>query len=288
MRASSTAGRWEQEVEMSAPFAEPPYPARLDARLEEPLSPWLWLVKIVLLIPHFVILTVLWIGVVLCTIAAGFAIVFTGRYPRKLFDFNLGVMRWSWRVSYYSISGFGTDRYPPFTLDRVPDYPAQFDVDYPEELSRGLVLVKWWLLAIPHYLIVAFFTGGWSAAWPPARMFLGGGLIAVLSVVAIVITAIRKEYPPQLYDLILGMDRWCFRVMAYAGLMRDEYPPFRLDQGGTDPGTAAAARSAAPPAPPPPPPPPPAAPAGAEPAAPTPSPTDEEELPGTDALGDQT
>ena len=57
--------------------------------------------------------------------------------------------------AYYAYGALGTDRYPPFTLGAAPDYPATLDVAYPEHLSRGLVLVKWWLLALPHYLIVA-------------------------------------------------------------------------------------------------------------------------------------
>jgi hypothetical protein len=67
-----------------------------------------------------------------------------------LFGFNLGVLRWSRRVGYYTYSALGTDRYPPFSLGEEPDYPATLDVAYPQRLSRGLVLVKWWLLAIPH------------------------------------------------------------------------------------------------------------------------------------------
>src|SRR3978361_2176269 len=54
----------------------------------------------------------------------------------------------------------GTAQSPPFTLGEVADYPAHLSVDYPAHLSRGLVLVKWWLLAIPHYFILAFFAGG--------------------------------------------------------------------------------------------------------------------------------
>jgi hypothetical protein len=216
------------------------YPARLDARLDDP-SRWLWLVKCVLVIPHVVVLAFLWLAVVVLTVIAGFAILFTGRYPRSIFDFNVGVMRWTWRVSYYSVSAFGTDRYPPFSLQPDASYPADFEVDYPEHLSRWLVLVKWWLLALPHYLIVAVFAGGWGIGlhFPVG----GGGLVALLAFVAIVVTAVRSEYPQGLFDFIMGLNRWCFRVLAYAALLRDEYPPFRLVQGGADPGTSPPAGS---------------------------------------------
>jgi hypothetical protein len=62
--------------------------------------------------------------------------VFTGRYPRPLFGFNLGVLRWSWRVGYYTYSVLGTDRYTPFSLGPEPGYPATLDVAYPERLSQ--------------------------------------------------------------------------------------------------------------------------------------------------------
>jgi hypothetical protein len=225
-----------------APSPAAAYPVRLDAQLDDArLSRGLWLVKWVLVIPHIVVLFFLWIAVFVLTIVAGFAILFTGRYPRRIFDFNVGVMRWTWRMSYYSLSAFGTDCYPPFSLRRDPSYPAQLEIDYPEHLSRGLVLVKWWLLAIPQYLIVGVFAGGWgigaNGSW---RIVGSSGLIALLSLLAAIALAFSGRYPRSIFDFVMGMNRWCYRVLAYVALMRDEYPPFRLDSGGTDPGSAPA------------------------------------------------
>jgi len=243
------AAAHEAATPVAAPVGDVPvvladaYPARLDARLDDArLSRWLWLVKWVLVIPHVVVLAFLWIAAVVLTVVAGFAILFTGRYPASIFDFNVGVMRWTWRVGFYSFAAFGTDRYPPFSLRPDPSYPADFTVDRPEQLSRWLVLVKWWLLAIPHLVIVGIFAGGWGAgAGEDWRFAGGGGLIAVVALIAIVIHAVRGAYPRELFHFVMGLDRWVFRVWAYVWLMRDEYPPFRFDGGGADPGSKPAA-----------------------------------------------
>ncbi len=118
---------------------ERPYPVSIEGELDPGLSRWLWLVKWLLAIPHYIILIFLWIAYFILTIVAFFAILFTGRYPRGIFNFNVGVLRWHWRVAYYTYNVLGTDRYPPFSLERR-DYPANLEVEYPERLSRGLVL----------------------------------------------------------------------------------------------------------------------------------------------------
>ncbi|WP_397427078.1 DUF4389 domain-containing protein [Pseudarthrobacter sp. NS4] len=209
------------------------------------MSRWLWLVKWFLAIPHFILLVFLWFAFLVTTIVAGFAILFTGRYPRPLFAFNVGVLRWNWRVAFYAYAAAGTDRYRPFTLART-SYPADFEVDYPERLSRGLVLVKWWLLSLPHLLVVAALSGTtwtWQETGDPGTTYERGaglsllGLLVLIAVVALLFTG---RYQRPLFGLIMGINRWIYRVLAYAALMRDEYPPFRLDQGpGEIPGPAA-------------------------------------------------
>ncbi|MEU5204513.1 DUF4389 domain-containing protein [Streptomyces pseudogriseolus] len=213
-------------------MSPPAHPARLTAVLDAPLSRWLWLVKWLLAFPHYVVLFFLWVAFVGTSVVAFFAILLTGRYPRPLFDFGTGVLRWSWRVGYYAYGTLGTDRYPPFTLADVPDYPAHWDLAYPERLSRGLVLVKWWLLAIPHYLILGFLLGDVQVTW------VTGGLIGLLTLCAGVALAATGHYPRGLFDLVVGLNRWVLRVAAYAALLTDVYPPFRLDQGGGEPEAA--------------------------------------------------
>lgn len=214
-----------------------PDPLRLTGLPDPQVSRAMWLIKWLLAIPHYIVIALLWFALVVTTIAAGLVVLFTGRYPRSWFMYSVGVLRWNWRVGFYAYSVLGTDRYPPFSLAPA-DYPAELDVAYPERLSRGLVLVKWWLLVIPHLLIVGILTGG-GAALTSASEYGGAewniSLVGLLVLIAAIGLLFTGRYLPGLFDLIVGLNRWVYRVGSYVLLLRDEYPPFRLDQGPEEP-----------------------------------------------------
>lgn len=220
-------------------FRGPDSPVTVEAAQQPHISRALWLVKWVLGVPHYIVFAFLGIGAFFAWVFALISILITGRYPRGAFNYLVGVMRWGWRLSYYLYNVAGTDRYPPFTLADVPDYPARLDVKYPEKLSRGLALIKWWLLAIPHFIILAVAFG-----WTGTHTYSDGeysntpgwpGIVPILVFVALVIVVFTGAYNKQIYNIALGFGRWQLRVVAYVGLMTDDYPPFRLDLGPYEP-----------------------------------------------------
>jgi Domain of unknown function (DUF4389) len=215
--------------------AEEPYPVRVDAGLDEPLSRWMWLVKWFLAIPHWIVLAFLWIAVGVLAVFSWFAILFTGRYPRSIHDFTLGVMRWSWRATAYATHAISTDRYPPFSLDEHPDYPARLDVPYVEQHDRLTTGFRA-ILVIPHFLILGLLYGGawtfsWGWGWADGGWFFDSwpGLVTVLALVAGVVLLVTGRYPRDVFKLVVGINRWFWRATAYLLLLRDEYPPFRLE-----------------------------------------------------------
>jgi len=196
-------------MEATQPMAPPPgYPLRYDVQYAEGLSRWLIFVKWLLAIPHFIILYVLGAVVSIVTFIAFFAILFTKRYPKGLFDLVVNVNRWNANVlAYY---GLFRDEYPPFSWE-AGQYPVTYEVDYPEELSRWLIFVKW-LLAIPHIIVLGLLFIVASIAW----------LIAWFAIL------FTQRFPRGLFDFIIGVLRWNYRVSAYIYLLRDDYPPFSL------------------------------------------------------------
>jgi len=210
------------------------YPVRLEGELQSNLRRWLWLVKWLLLIPHLIVLGFLWAAFVVLTVVAFLTQLRGGRYPRRVFDFNLGVLRWTWRVNFYGYGALGTDRYPPFTLGPAPDYPARLEIDYPEEQFTGQSLLAAWLAGVPQYLIAGILGGGAGIAWA-AEHSLFTGLIGVLVLVAAIALAVDGEYPRSLLDYVIGLNRWVIRVVAYGALMTTAYPPFLLDKGEREP-----------------------------------------------------
>jgi uncharacterized membrane protein HdeD (DUF308 family) len=194
-------------VEATAAGA-PGYPLRYDVEYQEELSRWLIFVKWLLVIPQIIILYALSIAAGVIQIIAFFAILFTKRYPRSLFDFVVNVNRWNANVfAYY---GLLRDEYPPFSWE-PGQYAVTYEVDYPEDLNRWLPLIKW-LLVIPHYIVLLF-------------LFIAAAVVGFIAWFAILFT---KRYPRGMFDFVVGVNRWNLRVSAYAILLRDEYPPFSL------------------------------------------------------------
>ena len=142
-------------------------------------------------------------------LATALMLLFRKRYPRWWFDFMLEFTRFSTRVGAYVL--LLTDRYP----STVDAQAVHLDIDYPDverDLNRALPLIKW-LLAIPHYVVL---------------VVLGLG-VAVCTVIAWFSVLFTGRYPEAFFDFVVGTLRWSLRVNAYAFILAtDEYPPFRL------------------------------------------------------------
>ena len=164
-------------------------------------------------IPHGIILLVLSLVATVLYVIAFFAILFTGRYPRGMFDFILGYLAWGTRVDAYT--NLMTDRYPPFALT-VDDYPAAIGIEYPEQVSR--------ITAALRFLFGFIYVG-----IPHGIALLVLGIVAlVLLVVSAFAILFTGSYPRGLFDFIEGVMRWGLRVNAYLYLLDDHYPPFSL------------------------------------------------------------
>jgi hypothetical protein len=161
-------------------------------------------------IPHFIALFFVLTAAYFAFIGVWFSVLFTRRYPPGLFNFIAGAMQWTTRVQAYTY--WMTEEYPPFSLGEAP-YPVRASFTYPEGgISNWRPLLQW-LLAIPHF-IVLYVLG------------IGAYVAQVIAFFAILFTG---QYPPAVFNFLVGTLRWGSRVFGYVLLMTEEYPPFSLE-----------------------------------------------------------
>lgn len=161
-------------------------------------------------IPHGICLFLVGIVASVCQFIAFWAVLFTGRYPKGLFEVVTGMLDWENRVAIYL--NFLCDEYPSFGF--ASEYPAKLTVDYPETLSRGLLLARvflgWLYVGIPHCLCLWF------------RLIAH----AVVSFVAWWAILFTGRIPEGMFQFLAGTYRWTLRLNAYMMFLTDEYPPF--------------------------------------------------------------
>ena len=192
------------------------YPVVLVGHYAESPNRLLWIIKFILLIPHYVALWFVSLPTVLTIPLSWIAVVILGRNPRFLWSYHVGLMRWSWRVNFYGGWYWGeasnTDRYPPFSFSSRDDYPADVYIEYPERSSRLTGLFRW-LLAIPHWIVVSVLDA----------------VRNILILVALLVLLVTGRFPKSIFDIIMSINRWTYRVSAYSMLLVDDYPPFSFE-----------------------------------------------------------
>jgi len=194
-----------------------PYPTQLAFVDAQPIARWRPLVHWLLAIPQLLIVNALSSLRGVLTLVALFAVLFTRRIPRPLFDAIAMTFRYEWRVTSYAL--FLREEYPPFDFqpaatDDGADPHTLVTFTYPEQMSRWKPLIKW-LLAVPHYVVLL-------------GLIIAATAVVVIGFFAVLITG---KYPQGLRDFLVAVYRYNLRVQAYAGLLTDQYPPFTLRAG---------------------------------------------------------
>ncbi len=168
------------------------------------------LVKWLLLVPHYFALFFLAIGAAVVAFISFFAVLFTGSYPRGMWDYMVGFYLWTLRVTAYLL--LMTDRYPPFSLSRTEDDNVFLMAEYPSSVERWRPFVAW-LLIIP-YLIVA-------------SLILA--VAQVCSILAFFTIIFTKRIPEGIFDIMRVALNWQMRANLYSYWLSTEYPPFSWD-----------------------------------------------------------
>ena len=188
------------------------YPVNLVGLYEERRNRFLWLIKWLLVIPHAIVLWLLSLPTIVTMPISWLIIVIAGRYPSFLWAYHAGLLRWNWRVNFYSYEAGTTDEYPPFSFDSRDDYPADIFIEYPDRSSRLTALFRW-LFIVPHWIIVYFL----------------GTIRNLLVFIALVALLFTGRYPASIFEIVIGLNHWTHRVSAYGALLIDQYPPFSFD-----------------------------------------------------------
>ena len=171
---------------------------------------WLYI-----LIPHAFLLLFLGLWGAILQFVAFWVILFTGRYPQSMFEFQVGLMKWNLRVSarLYNLS----DGYPAFGIKSTDDH-TDLSIPYPEKVSRGLTLLRLFFgifyVYLPHMFILMF------RAW----------FVGILTFLAWWVVLFTAKYPDFMFDWVTGQIRWQLRVSIYMMYMTDTYPPFTGDE----------------------------------------------------------
>ena len=171
---------------------------------------WLYI-----LIPHYFLLMFVGLWGVILQFVAFWVILFTGRYPQSMFEFQVGLLKWSIRLSarMFNVS----DGYPAFGIKSTDEY-TDLVVPYPEKVSRGLMLLRLFFgifyVYLPHMFILYF-----------RAVFVG-----ILTFLAWWVVLFTAKYPDFMFDWVTGQIRWIMRVSLYMMYMTDTYPPFTGDE----------------------------------------------------------
>jgi hypothetical protein len=168
-----------------------------------------------IILPHYFLLFFVGIWGAILRFVAFWIVLFTGKYPKSMFEFQVGLLKWSVRLSarMYNVA----DGYPAFGINGTDEF-TELEVEYPERISRGLVLLRLFFgfiyVYIPHGFILMFRT-----IW-----------VGILVFIAWWIVLFTGKYPESFHNWVVGQIRWGIRLNLYMSFMTDKYPPFTGDE----------------------------------------------------------
>lgn len=164
-----------------------------------------------IVLPHVFLLFFFSLWGTILSLVAFIAIIFTGRYPESMFEYQVNLLRWNLRLT--ARTSNLADDYPAFGLDGTDEHTS-LEVSYPERISRGLTIVRLlfgaFYVILPHGFILYF-------------RILWGAILSIYAFFSVLFTA---KFPKGAHEFLVGTIRWQYRVSLYMGNMTDTYPPF--------------------------------------------------------------